>query len=348
MKTSITMFIYYLLVISLSAQPRISDSWVPEPGDSWTAALTIETPSPGEGGENVTWDYSDLNVNGYQYVIDFEWLDPATTPYVDSFPDATVCSVLGAGGFNNYGYYQKSEGSFSYLGTGGDFVIDLFTDPQEFNYINMDYGETRIDTYELVRYTNYSSPSMPIGTTSNTYDGYGKLVLPQFTIDDVVRIYQVDVEVDSTGDASIAANVRIDSLITYAWVAEGSVFPVVQWQRSSGLSRTYIFGEITLEEADEAEEVFTINPFYDNTSDVRELANLKDINVYPNASSEFILVSIDANEQNKYEIFSLQGKLVKQGRLSGLETKIDIAEIQNGYYLLTIPGYRPKKILKVE
>ena len=233
----------------LSAQPVIPSDWIPGVGDEWKQVLAPELQEPGEGGANVVWDFSDLSLVGAQYELTYHWLDPEETPYVDSFPDANICADFELSGFGSgfsYSYYRDNGESFDFFGSASQFGSDVYSNPQSLRYIGLEYGTTLEDDYESVRYTNFTDPDTVAGVSTFLYDGYGTLKLPDATIENAVRIYQTDIIYDSTVTA-FSADVYADTIISYAWIAEGSVMPVALWQRSVSVSRFYLndmlFGE---------------------------------------------------------------------------------------------------------
>jgi len=344
MKTLTATIIANLIVVVLFSQPVISDNWVPMVDDIWKQSITFDTPGPGESGANVTWDYSDLNVEGFLFEIVFDWIDPADSPYADSFPDANLCaSFLGFG----YGYYRNSGSVFEYLGSGNQFGFDIYTNTQTFDYIGMNFQETVVDSYEIVRYNNFTDPMMPKGESSFTYDAYGTLILPDVTIPDAIRLFEIDVETDSVVQGGLT-NVRVDSLISYAWIADGSVFPVVLWQRSAGYSRVYINGQLFSDEAEEPDTTFSINPDYTGTSAIARHIALPALDVYPTLARNEIHVTLDGNASIEYSLFSSSGSPMGQGLLSGDLTTINVGQFPPGYYVLKADGFAPSVFVKME
>ncbi len=350
MKTLTLTLLSNLVMVAMLAQPTISDDWVPQVDDIWNASLTFETPDLGEAGANVTWDFSDVNVENFYFEIIFNWVDPAETPYVDSFPDATICADLeapGIGGGFAYGYYRSGDSGFEYLGSGSEFGFDIFSDPQTFDFIGMDFEATVVDSYELVRYNNFTDPRMSKGATSYTYDAYGTLILPDVTVSDAIRIFQIDVETDSIVQASLAT-VRVDSLISYAWIADGSVFPVALWQISTSYSRTYLFGELIGEEVEGPDTSFSINPDYSLTSALANHFELPDLDVFPTIAKGELNVRVDMNSTLQYSIYTLSGNQVDQGYLDGDVTTINVGHHHPGYYAIKVDGYAPRLFVRME
>jgi hypothetical protein len=336
--------LFNLIIITMYAQPVISDSWIPQIDDVWRQSVTFETPEPGESGANINWDFSDVNVDNFYFEILFNWIDPAGTPYVDSFPESNICANFE--GFA-YGYYRSDESQFEYLGSGSEFGTDLFTDPQTFRYIGMDFETTVVDSYEVVRYNNFFDPTMTKGATSYTYDAYGTLVLPNVTISDAIRIFSIDIETDSSSSGALST-VRGDSTTTYAWIADGSVFPVAQWQRTSSYLRLYINGDLLSEDIEEPEITFSINPDYSLTSSVAGHEPLPALDVFPTIARDEVNVRFDVGSPLDYIIYSMTGSPMDRGFLSGDVTAIDIGQFGPGYYVLQVDGYASNVFLKME
>ncbi len=346
MKSTFTLFILTAVAITLSAQPEISDTWVPKPGDTWRQLAALDSVSPGEAGADVTWDFSDLGV-GFPFQLTFEWIDTAGTPYVDSFPDANLCVTLGLGGFGtNYGYYRDGDNTFEYHGQGGDFGVDILLDPQSFAYIGLQYGETVVDSYLIVRHNTFLGTDTVPGASTFTYDGYGTVILPDVTIENAIRIYQEDIEKDSTTFFG-SGSVSIDSLTTYAWIAEGSVFPVVQWQRSRFVTRLYLNGEIFNEELDDPEYTFSYDPDYGTTSSVYNASrNLATAKVYPTTTSGDLTIELEGDSERDFRILSMEGRALRGGNLSGSLTQMNVGDLPAGTYILLIEEHTPQLFVR--
>lgn len=344
MKTLISTLYCTLVLFGMNAQPVISDSWIPKVGDTWQAAITFDTPDAGDSGANVTWDFSDLNIDNFYFQILFNWIDPAVTEYADSFPDATVCADFE--GFA-LGYYRSDDSKFEYLGSGSQFGIEVFTNPQSFDYIGLDFEETVVDSYEYVSYNDYTDPETAEGWTSYTYDAYGTLVLPNVTISDAIRIYSIDVEADSSENGPLTT-VRLDSVVTHAWIADGSVFPVAQRQTTISYSKLYINGELFSEEIEGPDTTFSINPDYGLISSLVQITSLPELDLFPTVVRDEVNVRIESQSLLDYSIYALNGATMGAGLTIGEVTQIDISEFSPGYYVIKVDGFAPDVFLKME
>ncbi len=332
-----------LFCLALQSQPVVSEFWIPQIGDNWKQTVTNAIPAYGPSGAQVQWDFSGIDSSGFVGSFAFSWIDTTGTPYIDSFPEANICAKSGGGSFASYNYYRADDQGFHYLGGGNQFEIQILFETQTFNYIGLEFGETAIDSYKVVVYNSFSDPDTTLGFSSFEYDGYGTLLVPGISIDEAIRIHEYDVRYDSTDNFG-SPSVVIDSLETYAWIAEGSVFPVAQWQRSVTYTRQYILGNLFSEDVDGPDTIFAYNPDYSMPSAVKSIADLPKLVSYPSLVDNMITIEGLPLDYQLYRIYSTDGCLVDRGHVNG--NVIDVPEISPGSYVVTIGGYRPFLFVK--
>jgi hypothetical protein len=81
------------------------------------------------------------------------------------------------------------------------------------------------------------------------------------------------------------------------------------------------------------------NPF-NFVADLNVLENeLEGVRVYPNPVNDELFLVVAENYLNKnFQLFSINGTLVKSGRIDGLKTQISVANLAKGSYTLRIAG----------
>jgi hypothetical protein len=68
-----------------------------------------------------------------------------------------------------------------------------------------------------------------------------------------------------------------------------------------------------------------------------ELPGLKfKITAYPNPTSDFIFIESDQSQSLKYQLFNLNGELVREAKLQGFQTKVDFKTLVPSTYLIKI------------
>lgn len=88
-----------------------------------------------------------------------------------------------------------------------------------------------------------------------------------------------------------------------------------------------------------------VNPI----STVADLA--KKVVVYPNPATDYVLISNSENYFDKYELVSIDGKILLNGQINGSQERISLENMNSGGYLLKLSGSKqnisiPLKIIK--
>lgn len=76
--------------------------------------------------------------------------------------------------------------------------------------------------------------------------------------------------------------------------------------------------------------------FYNNSASIEE-STLLGINLYPNPTNEFIVISLNSiPEQLTYKLTDISGRLIAKGAILSTETTIDVRDLSAGTYHLSI------------
>ena len=79
----------------------------------------------------------------------------------------------------------------------------------------------------------------------------------------------------------------------------------------------------------------------ETVSGIATINELLSVNVYPNPSSDFIIVDLNLTENNRVNIIDNQGKLVYTFEFQkGTEPMINISALSNGTYYILLDGYK--------
>lgn len=92
---------------------------------------TDKTPAasitPGSSGENKVWDFTELQSDTS---ITIHYVDPASTPFANNFPQANMCGYIPD---SMTAFVNKSNSSVQLLGASGDFIGNGIEVPMVFN-----------------------------------------------------------------------------------------------------------------------------------------------------------------------------------------------------------------------
>ena len=72
-----------------------------------------------------------------------------------------------------------------------------------------------------------------------------------------------------------------------------------------------------------------------------------DINIYPNPTSSFIDIKLDAGKYSKLFIINSEGKIIRKHDLKSDQTRIDVKNLIYGSYLIKVMGDSGEKAKKI-
>jgi len=216
-----------LLLVSSGAiaQPIITGATNnPVAGDKFlfhlcdTAGIT-----PGASGAAVTWDFSSAH-NTTNATISF--VSCAPTPYCDSFAGANLATDMLGG---DYGYIKTSAAGLDNLGEMGAGGHLRYSKPYRTIAYPLAYNTLTVDT---AVWTTGDSPLDTMAyrhftlVDSNFCDGYGTVILPTGTVNNVLRVRVISTVTDSTWHAPSAGLWEKEEYIYY--YALGFRYPLVE------------------------------------------------------------------------------------------------------------------------
>ena len=72
-----------------------------------------------------------------------------------------------------------------------------------------------------------------------------------------------------------------------------------------------------------------------------------DYQIFPNPTTNFIVIQSEKVLNNKFNIYDQQGREVMKGKLTGKNTKLSIQKLFSGTYIVQVDGiYKPTVVLK--
>lgn len=279
---------------------------------------------PSTPGAAMIWDYSELITDSVSSI----WtVLPDSTPNGLEFPSSNLVEINP--GFNHpgldYFYYEVNEDGWFQPGTYIDNSLRYFQDPWQLLAFPCSYQSTWTDD---VYGDNMSSGGFQIilsGSTSAIADGYGTLIMPYGSVDNVLRITDTQ---DYT-ESSPGLDAVFQNVVTM-FFKPGVRYPLIV---ERALNVTY-FG--------------VTYPFFDfiwleeNPTGLEEQGSQDiGIDIFPNPSSGTTTVIFGAHGDMKYEVIDIKGQVALRKQLGNLSPGIhreslNIENLPAGVYSIHI------------
>ena len=180
---TLLLYVYITSTVSNAQAPIIDSTVVIQTGQSVQIGQISNgslIPS-GVSGPQQTYDYSVLP--SFFANITITGIDNALSPLAANFPQAnSTTSWAGAG--NPFYHFETTNSSYNYLGGGSGSFYYTYSDIYEQLHFPFTYLDSYTDSFVAV--SNFGA--IRAGNVVVTGDGYGTLLLPTQTIDDVLRI----------------------------------------------------------------------------------------------------------------------------------------------------------------
>ena len=338
--------LYFLLLLFPLlgySQIIINQNDMPESGDTIRISIadSLSAGNYKQKGANQIWDYSSLTVKA-QYVDSFLTVSNTPTAYQTYFgqPAGNPVSNIARktrnpekiGDFqptNVFDYYKSTTGEYNRVGlglklNGFDIIIQnqspdrIYKFPLEYTDTDSTYAQFSGSITGLLFVTQESE-------RVDTVEGYGKLYLPNDTLD-VVKIKSVINTVDSVSLplASINAKEVRPTVTQYTFLAKNKQAPVLE-------IITFMDNNIEVVRSITFQDKF--NP---NVVGISSASNdlTKSAIVYPNPSNNFISLASNAPSIS-FSIFDLNGNKISSGSL-GLVKSINISNLPSGVYTILV------------
>lgn len=275
----------------------------------------INYTNPGSGGASQTWDFSALVALGAQT---FSYVNPSTTVNAASFPSATIATTSAATTTNNY--YSTSATDFSIEGYDYGAPTNL-TEPYSNAEKVLTYPFTMGSNFMDDYYGTYTSGANTInrtGTNAVAADGYGTLILPWGTLNNVLRVVSVDDYADSTSTGMPFSHFTFN---IFNWYYPGVHNAVLS------LTSLYMNGDTTT-------PVAQFGTYLDQVSvGINEnVFSKSDFNIYPNPSNEKLFIQ----STEKIKSLNCMNSLGQTISVTIENNAINISSLSKGMYFLIV------------
>ncbi|MCB9305329.1 MAG: T9SS type A sorting domain-containing protein [Lewinellaceae bacterium] len=337
----------------LFAQPLLSPSDLYSIGDViFLQDADTAGVNPGNGGANLTWDFSNLQPLNGMDAVKYTYLAPASTPYSSTFPGANLAVKID---FDTimYGYAIKEPNQYTFLGIKNAFLVQYYTNP-DVQLKPLSYNGSFQE--DFANYTDSGSGVIfyAEGSRTTTYDGYGTLITPSGTFPNAIRIKAVSSQVDSAefDDVKIINNTDIT---TYDWFVPNQPGVALTVYYTHTISSTFFPGfPPFVTDFGVVKSVNYTSDFTTGVNDQRDrLAGIQVQISGANPVSDLLSLQItaDAGRDDLQMLIADAGGRVLESRvlpISGGQNRIDlpVSHFQSGTYVVTLTDGRGVQTLR--
>ncbi|MPM05353.1 hypothetical protein SDC9_51641 [bioreactor metagenome] len=354
MKKFLLPFFVLVLIGTTQAQMVINAGDMPVPGTVIT--MTEDTTPSGAlpvftTGANVNWDFTALN-NQSPDVIAF--VDPSTTPYYSSFPNATLC-------------YMAADSMFGYLFANNDYAVALGArakmdtieiimkyDPDDTLFTFPYTFGTTMESHPCGAFKLFYGDSIDVGL-GNIYvdsvritmcydkntvvDGWGNVTTPVGTYQ-ALRSSRVEIEEQEFAiyymGMWIPVNTSSDTTLVIEWNMKNTGVPLISvYADPNDSSFTNI-------------EWLTVSPSFG----FNDIVVSNELNIYPNPVADEATISFDGDIPELITITDISGREIISFEVNNqTKMKIDVSDIDPGiYFVLSAKrgqSYRTGRFIKL-
>lgn len=279
--------------------------------------------NPGSPGENVVWDFSVMNP-GSPYVLQIA--DVSNTPYATDYPNASYAIFDQIDNGHKYFTLVNDNNDQRLLlsgdaGAGGNVI---YTDPQQWFSFPFTYNDEFNDTYEGSYFwsgTNYIVERN--GSLTVKADGYGSLIMPYGTINNVLRVKYTSEYEDYNDFVQTTTTI---SLTTYKWYKQGNKIPLLEI--NTGLINGTQYNPYTRYMSEESVQ----------STDILDSKN-KVLSVYPNPSNGIFEVKLSNVSQvikASVNVLNVAGNVIEDHMLTDFSHTLDLSDYPKGMYFVQL------------
>jgi hypothetical protein len=267
-----------------------------------------------QSGANQTWDLSSASGTSGSFV--YKSLANSSQPTI--FPNANLVeSSLDGSGET---YYNSSSSELTMEGNYASGILEMiYTDKREYLHFPITYNDVFNDTFSGTLQNFISNQSFDrSGSTETKADGYGTLILPYTTINNVLRIRYTSQYQDNYMGFTIA----MYNDTTYSW------YNATNRNIVASVSVGYCNGSLYSSEVTYMEQGDLNVGINDSKT------NTQDISFYPNPAKNYIIVENKSDKTVPLNIYDIKGKLVKTVDSKDLQKTVDISNLSVGIYFI--------------
>ena len=336
-------YLIFLLAISsflaAEAQPTVTADILFSPGDQATINYVETTFSPGPAGADVEWDFSSLNSNNS---IDWMAVTPENTAFQDSFPNATIAFFIPGNetpqlSQTTYAFYQQDGNTFSYLGNtlsgeiSGTVDTSYFTlglDADDIYTFPLQFGDSSSDDVAGTNTINLQGSSLVSqrsGGTTTEVDGYGTLLTPAGTFENVLRVKRTEDLTDNLSGINTT-----QEIVRYDWLSPNHRYLLFHTEEI--IIRDFLGNE-------QSRSTVTYYSTPEVINSTKQAVTPQYFQVYPNPTTDQLQLQLPAEtwgQRARIRIYNAQGQILYQDIQPTVSNQLSVGELPAGQYWLEI------------
>ncbi len=325
----------------LNAQIQVTNTNLPHAGDMvWLSrASGSGIADPALTGTNYTWDYSALQYQNQK---------------LDSFLSVTATTFAYQLYFNNIFIYPENKSTVALAAPdivvpGGQVTItdvDNFFRLNSSEYVQTGFGATINSIPTSVRYdpnkdmdllyklplnygngpdSSFSSYNISISNIyygskrhrKNVIDGWGTVITPYGSFNSL-RIISTSVVQDSINYNGFGSNLPVRNEVEYKWITQNHAEPVLSILKTNGNTTSVQYLDAQ------------------KFAGVQTISGNKDFNIYPTVVRDELKINFASFDKYVLQIFSVDGKLIREIKTSDATLIIDVNDLASGVYTLKV------------
>ena len=324
------------ITIDQSDMPSVGD-YIPRRSDTMTVL-----PGPGGSGPNQVWNFTALSNNVISENTNV--ISVASTPNGNQFGGSNMAMTNDNA---NYLYFNKSAQAFTTQGYSGDLlgtgtINAQFSPDLTLHQFPRTFGSSFTDTYgidvivpgaainPLISQIHFKRSSVVKDTT----DAWGQITTP-FGTYDVLRIHTMETYVDSVWAQPLfpptwsLVSTSADTTHSYSWVGKGGKLAIAEMSFDTlGVPKIFKWTEM---------QGIAVGLTENQTSEIK---------ITPNPTSSSGIITIQSCEiSEKFTIVNTLGKVVMEGCILTKPLELNLTNLDQGLYILTL-GDKQARVIK--
>ncbi len=356
MKCFVTLSLLLTLFAVTIAQPEITRDDLIAPGDDIFFNYPENAPDPGPAGENVIWNFSAVVPDTGFLRLHVGHAD--TTPYSANFPTANISFFAEAGGVQVYQYHLVTNIAWQEIGGVTEGLnTRTYDNPKTQLQFPLTYNSQWQDDFSYTDDFVVSPVSiMGEGSVAGIVDGYGSLILPHATFNDVLRVKLIEQSMDTTdlGQGLSEKNVNYDT--SFVWLSSSYHGPLCTYESSVQVRTVYLTTPDTVIVDSETNESsgFSYDPMSGSSGIHDEIQRGKfAVFISPNPFDRILNLKFtsDQSKEMQFIIRDLSGNIVFSESISAQSGEnrftLTLPELPSGAYIVLLQSLNGADVQKL-